>query len=127
MYQAYKFRMCPNQEQETLIHKTFGCYRFIYNYFLNECREKGYQKAYEICKKLKKIEHKYSWLKEVDNCNLRCAIFNLEDAYKNYFSKRGNQPIFKSKFQRQAYRTNCIRSSYKEKNIEFLDIENFMA
>ena len=28
-------------------------YRFIYNYFLSECKEKGYQKALDMCKKLK--------------------------------------------------------------------------
>ena len=32
---AYKFRLYPNQEQEILINKTFGCSRFIYNHFLN--------------------------------------------------------------------------------------------
>ena len=52
----------------------------------------------------------------MDNCALRCAIFNLEDAFKNYFSKRTNYPTFKSKFNKQAYRTNCIRSNYKGKD-----------
>ncbi len=33
---AFKFRIYPNQEQLTLIHKTFGCVRFTYNYFLNQ-------------------------------------------------------------------------------------------
>ena len=122
MYKAYKFRMYPSRKQEVLIHKTFGCYRFIYNYFLNECKEKGFQKAYDLCKELKGLEKEYEWLKEVDSCSLRCAIFNLEDAYQNFFSKRGNYPTFKNKFSRQTYRTNCIRSSYKRKDEAILDI-----
>ena len=44
---------------------------------------------------------------------LRCAIFNLEDAYKNFFAKRGNYPVFKAKRSYQSYKTNCIVSSYK--------------
>lgn len=62
------------------------------------------------------------WIKEVDSCSLRCVIFNLEDAYQNFFSKRGNYPTFKNKFSRQTYRTNCIRSSYKRKDEAILDI-----
>ena len=34
MEKAYKFRIYPNKEQEILIQKTFGCSRFIYNYYL---------------------------------------------------------------------------------------------
>ena len=33
-------------------------------------------------KELPKLQEEYEWLKEVDSCSLRCAIFNLEDAYK---------------------------------------------
>ena len=36
-------------------------------------------------KELPKLQEEYEWLKEVDSCSLRCAIFNLEDAYKNYY------------------------------------------
>ena len=33
---AYKFRLYPNEKQKTLINKTFGCTRFVYNYYLNQ-------------------------------------------------------------------------------------------
>lgn len=126
MFKAYKVRLYPNKEQKVLIQKTFGCYRFVYNYFLSKCRENGFIKAFDMCKELKEMYISYPWLKEVDSCSLRCAIFNLEDAYKNFFAKRSNQPVFKSKYRRQTYRTNCIRSIYKEKeyaNIS-LDLKN---
>ena len=77
MYKAYKFRLYPNDEQRQLIHKTFGCTRFIYNHFLNECKEKGYQKAFDMCKKLKELYAEYPFLKEVDSFSLRNSIFNL--------------------------------------------------
>ena len=122
MYKAYKFRLYPNDIQKDLIHKTFGCYRFIYNYFLNDCMSNGYQKAFDMIKTLKELYMDYPFLKEVDSCSLRCAIFNLEDSFKNFFSKRSNYPCFKSKFKRQAYRTNCIKSEYKGKKYYSIEI-----
>ena len=53
------------------------------------------------------------FLKEVDSCSLRCAIFNLEDSYKRFFFKKTRYPKFKNKYTKQTYRTNCIRSTYK--------------
>ena len=33
---AYRFRIYPNKRQEELILKTFGCCRFVYNYYLTK-------------------------------------------------------------------------------------------
>ncbi len=123
MYKAYRFRLYPSDNQKQLIHKTFGCSRFVYNHYLNECKENGYQKSYDMCKDLKELEKEYSFLKEVDSCSLRCSIFNLEDSYKNFFAKRSSYPKFKSKFSNQSYRTNCIRSSYKGKENSNIEID----
>ena len=123
MYKAYKFRLYPNDEQKTLIHKTFGCVRFVYNHFLRDCMEKGYKKSYDMCKELKELQEEYLFLKEVDSCSLRCSIFNLENSYKNYFAKRSNYPRFKSKNSRQSYRTSCIKSTYKGKNYSNIEID----
>ena len=123
MYKAYKFRLYPNEKQITLIHKTFGCYRFIYNTFLDKCKKNGYQTAFTMCKEIKELYKEYPWLTEVDSCSLRCAIFNLEDAYKNFFSKRSGYPEFKSKYKRQTYRTNCMKSSYKGKNYSSIEMD----
>ena len=116
MYKAYRFRLYPNDSQRILIHKTFGCARFVYNYFLDKCKKVGYIKAYDMCKELKDLYEEYPFLKEVDSCSLRCSIFNLEDSYKNFFAKRSGYPCFKNKFCKQSYRTNCIRSTYKGTN-----------
>ena len=123
MFKAYKFRLYPNDSQRELIHKTFGCYRFIYNHFLSEYKENGYQKAFDSIQKLKDLYLEYPWLTEVDSCSLRCAIFNLDDAYKNFFSKRSTLPTFKNKFSRQSYRTNCIRGEYKNRKYSNIEID----
>ena len=123
MYKAYKFRLYPNDNQKILINKTFGCTRFIYNHFLNKCKEEKFIKAYDMCKELKELVLDYPFLKEVDSMALRCSIFNLEDSYKNYFAKRSAYPSFKNKFSKQSYRTNCITSVYKNKKYSNIEID----
>ena len=37
---AFKFRIYPTTEQKVLLSKTFGCCRFVFNYFLNLSNKK---------------------------------------------------------------------------------------
>ena len=123
IYRAYKFRLYPKEKQRILIHKTFGCSRFVYNYYLNYQKENGVQKSFDLCKDLKELENNYEYLKEVDSCALRCSIFDLEDGFNNFFAKRSGYPNFKSKFARQSYRTSCIRSTYKGKEYSNIEVD----
>ena len=123
IYRAYKFRLYPNEGQKILIHKTFGCARFVYNYYLNYQKEKGVQKTFDLCKDLKELENQYEYLKEVDSCALRSSIFDLEDGFNNFFTKRSGYPRFKSKFNRQSYRTSCVRGTYKEKEYSNIEVD----
>ena len=123
IYRAYKFRLYPTEEQKILIHKTFGCSRFVYNYYLNYQKENGVQKSFDLCKDLKELEKEYEYLKEVDSCALRSSIFDLEDGFNNFFAKRSGYPRFKSKFNRQSYRTSCVRGTYKEKEYSNIEVD----
>ena len=38
-HRAYKFRLYPDRDQETLFHKTFGCCRFLYNRMLADKKD----------------------------------------------------------------------------------------
>ena len=42
MYKSFKFRLYPNKEQKELLNKSFGCSRFIYNYYLSIINNNGY-------------------------------------------------------------------------------------
>ena len=123
MYKTYKFRIYPNSNQKVLIHKTFGCVRFIYNYFLDKCKNNGYIKLFDMCNEIKMLYTDYPFLKEVDSCSLRCAVFNLEDSYKNFFDKRSSYPKFKSKFNKQSYKTTCIKSSHKGREYSNIELD----
>ena len=97
---TYKFRIYPNETQQELIEKTFGCCRFVYNQILgakiklykDENRSTSY---YDICKMLPRLKQQYEWLKEVDSTALQGSLFNLDKAYKNFFQQRSRFPKFK--------------------------------
>ena len=35
MEKTYRLRLYPNKQQQELLAKTFGCQRYVYNYFLD--------------------------------------------------------------------------------------------
>ena len=128
---GYQFRLYPSDEQKKLINQNIGCSRFIYNHFLEE-RINAYKKTgislscYEQIKEIPELCKSYPWLKEVDSCSLRVAVFNLENAYHNFFGKTNGFPKFKNKDIGNSYKTNNIKNTYKDKNYESirLDLKN---
>ena len=131
IHKAYKFRIYPNNQQKEIIHKTFGCTRFIYNHFLSIKQEeykntKKSKSAYECIKEIPSLYEERPYLKEIDSMSLRCALFDLEDAYKGFFQKIRNYPNFKRKYDKNSYRTNMITSTYKGNQYENikLDLKN---
>lgn len=121
MEKGFKFRIYPNKTQEILIQKTFGCVRYVYNYYLAKRIElyktKKLTFGYSKCSAdLTKLKQELLWLKEPDKCSLQNALKDLEIAYKNFFTGSG-YPKFKSKKNRhRSYKTN-----YTNGNIAFLD------
>lgn len=123
MYKSYRFRMYPTISQIELIHKTFGCTRLVYNYYLEKKKEANLS-CFDMIKDLKNLQVEYPYLKEIDSCSLRCCLFNLDDAFKRYYKKQGSYPKFKSKYNsRRCYRTNCISSSYKDKTYQSIEVD----
>lgn len=116
-YKAYRFRIYPDEKQRTLINKTLGCTRFVYNYFLNIQKENSYKKASENIKYYTHhLKYEYPFLQEADSIAINKALFNLEDSYKRFFSKQSGYPKFKSKFSKNSYNTTAIYGTYKNNN-----------
>lgn len=114
---AYKYRIYPNKEQEELIHKTFGCTRFVFNKILGKAKE-----IYEVEKKNKIItpatlKKEFEFLKEVDSLALANAQLNVKTSFTNFFKKRAKFPKFKSKRNsRKSYTTNNVNNSIRIEN-----------
>ena len=111
---GYKFRIYPNKIQESMIRRTFGCSRFVYNHFLHERKTAweerqesiNYGKCSSLLTQLKN-EPETVWLKEVDSVALQQTLRNLDKAYATFFKNKKGYPRFKSKHDNnQSYRTN---------------------
>ncbi len=120
---AYKFRLYPDEYQKELINKTIGCTRFIYNYMLSKKKDNINLFDFDLIKQIPSLTIKYPFLKEVDSCALRCAIFDLDNGFKKYFSKKGVYPKFKTKGAKDSYRTNYVKNKYKDKIYENIKLD----
>ena len=105
---AYKFRLYPTKEQETMFAKTFGCVRFIYNKMLADKIEFYKGTKQKLNNTPAQYKKEYEWLKEVDSLALANAQMNLQTAYNNFFrSPKVGFPKFKSKKRnKNSYTTN---------------------
>ncbi|MGL5060837.1 MAG: RNA-guided endonuclease InsQ/TnpB family protein [Microcoleus sp.] len=107
MYQAYKFRIYPNTEQEIALAKSFGCCRWFWNYSLNLCQETYQATGKGLSRKviqglLPGLKKEYPWLTDAYSQCLQVVALNLSRAYQNFFEKRAKIPKFKSKQGRQS-------------------------
>lgn len=124
MEYSYKFRIYPNREQQTLIQKTFGCARYVYNHFLAQriAEYKTIGKAptrFQQDKELTSLKKDLPWLCEVDATALQSSVQTLDVAYQNFFRRvKGGEktgyPNFKSKKdRRRSYKSKCVGTNIK--------------
>jgi putative transposase len=102
LHKAFKFRIYPTREQIILIHKTFGCSRFVFNHFLEKWNktyeETGEGLTRKKCSKLlTELKKELDWLNEVDSTALQNSLKYLENAFKRFFNRQNDHPRFKSK------------------------------
>ena len=108
---AIKYRLYPTQEQAVMFAKTFGCCRKVYNLMLAD-KIDSYQKTGKFAQVTPaRYKEEYPYLKEVDSLALANKQIDLEQAFKNRFSKTRKKcagfPKFKSaKHSRKSYTTN---------------------
>ena len=124
MEYSYKFRIYPSATQAQQIQRTFGCCRFVWNYYL-AMRKEIYEQDrktmnyYDCSKDMTQLKKTLLWLREVDTSALQSSLQNLDAAYQNFFRrvKQGQNPgypKFKSKRNRkQSYKSKCMRGNIK--------------
>ena len=115
-YKTFKFRLNPNKTQQTLINKTLGCTRFLFNQLLEESITKYNNKDKTKLTTEKQLKEQYEFLKESDSIALQQSRIDLQNAYKNFFRRLKSKekpgfPKFKSKHNpKNSYRTININN-----------------
>lgn len=105
-----KYRIYPNDEQKTMISKTFMCCRKIYNLML-EKRLSSLKETGRLCASYpQEFYPKYPFLKEVDTTAYGFEQVILWRLLNDYLTKKKEElPKFKSvKYQRQSYSTKSV-------------------
>ena len=116
MIRGYRIKIFPKEEQKKMIHKSFGCTRFIYNWCIDRISE-NYNKtkktlsSIELQKEIvilkKQIE--YSWLNEVSANMLKQVTIDCSNAYKRWFKliKQNNNIKGKPRYKSRKSKQNC--------------------
>ena len=113
MNRAFKFLILPNDTQRTLIAKTFGCCRFIFNRMLGDKIAHYEETGKSLYCYPSQYKKEFPWLREVDAFALVGANNALNAAYTNFFrDKSVGFPRFKSKnTSRRSYTTNLVNGN----------------
>jgi putative transposase len=124
MERAYKFRIYPNAEQERQIQSTFGCVRFVFNYYLAKRKELYEQDKtsfnyYNCAKDMTQLKQKLVWLRDADATALQSSLKDLDIAYQNFFRRvkqgeKSGYPRFRSKRDnRRSFKSKCMGTNIK--------------
>ena len=108
---AIKYRVYPTTEQSIMFAKTFGCCRKVYNLMLSDKIESYKSTGKFATVTPAKYKKDYPYLKEVDSLALANKQMDLQEAFRNTFSKSRKKnngfPKYKSaKHSRRSYTTN---------------------
>jgi putative transposase len=106
---AYRCRAYPAPEQASVLNRTFGCVRVVWNRTLAWRHERyraeqartGFTQANAYLTAMKATQE-LAWLNEVSSVPLQQAIRHQQVAYTNFFAGRARYPRYKSRNGRQS-------------------------
>ena len=107
MITATKIRIYPDTQQVEKLAKAFGCARWLWNNSLNKS-QKTYQETgkglghFALNNRLPDLKKSVDWLGETHSQVLQAICLNLSRAFVNFFERRAEYPIFKSKHDKQS-------------------------
>lgn len=104
MERAFKYRFYPTSEQESLLRRTLGCVRLVYNRALAARTEAWYQRQERVGYSQSssmltgwKKEEGFEFLNEVSCVPLQQGLRHLQTAFSNFWAGRAQYPNFKKK------------------------------
>ena len=121
MILSKKIRILPTKKQRILIHKSFGCKRYIYNWGIDQIEDyykqnNKYLSSGELRKNMTILKQNLVWLKEIGNNVLKRSLIDLDKAYIKFFNKKGGRPKYKKKTTQESFYVNyesCRVGNYK--------------
>ena len=106
---AYRCRAYPDQAQQQVLARTFGCVRVVWNTTLAERRRRWQQEhrgtryaQTDAALTVMKKDPELAWLNEVSSVPLQQALRHQHAAFRAFFGQRARYPRFKSRHGRQC-------------------------
>lgn len=123
---ALKLKLNPSSSQYSQFLKSFGCERFVYNFYLNE-KNQFYEKEIKPLGNDKKarnavwktfeetplaeLKKQYPFLKEADSQGIANAYMNLRTAYQKFYSGLAKLPKFHSRKTKNSYKNSMMKQN----------------
>lgn len=121
MEKSFRYRFYPTSEQESLLRKTLGCVRLVYNKALAYRTESWYERQErvgysETSSRLTawKKQANLHFLNEVSCVPLQQGLRHLQTAFNNFFDGRNKYPTFKKK--KNGGSAEFTKSAFRYKN-----------
>ena len=120
---AYRCRAYPDEAQQQVLARTFGCVRVVWNRTLAE-RRRRWQREHrgttyaetDAALTVMKKDPELAWLNEVSSVPLQQALRHQHGAFQAFFGKRARYPRFKSRHGRQS--AHYTRSAFSMRDGE---------
>lgn len=100
---AYRLKLYPTRDQASLMHRSAGCVRWLWNHLL-DMNGKQYETdgtfvfRMAMQKLIPGLKTEHPWLTEAPSSSLQRVCATLDRALKDSFSKKKGLPKFKGKF-----------------------------
>jgi len=123
---ALKLKLNPSQKQYSQFLKSFGCERFVYNFYLAE-KNSFYEKeikplgndkkarnaVWKVFEEtpLSELKKQYPFLKEADSQGIANAYMNLRTAYQKFYSGLAKLPKFHSRKSKNSYKNSMMKQN----------------
>ena len=127
MRTAYKCRAYPDPGQASMLNRTFGCVRVVWNRTLawRHARYYGEQSTTNFTQAnayltAMKATDDLAWLNKVSSVPLQQVIRHQQVAFTSFFARRARYPRFKSRYGRQS-------AEYTRSGFRYRDGRLFLA
>ena len=134
---ALKLKLNPSQKQYSQFLQSFGCERFVYNFYLAE-KNNFYEKEIKplgndkkarnaVWKTFKEtplvdLKKKYPFLKEADSQGVANAYMSLRTAYQRFYSGLAKLPKFHSRKTKNSYKNSMMKQNCLNWNEHYIEV-----
>jgi putative transposase len=118
MEKAYSFRFYPTPEQESLLRRTLGCVRLVYNKALHLRTQAWYERQERVgYAETSSMQEELDFLNGVSCVPLQQGLRHLQTAFTNFFAGRTKYPNFRKKHQGGSAEFSKSAFKFKDRQI----------